>query len=120
SHGMKSPCPTSGWVGLVLVVALSSLGQADAPVPEGALTSARRLFQEGKYAESEESFRALLAQQGPAAAVGIARCQVSVGQRDKAVETLKQDVKEHPDSAALPAELARIALARGDFAAASE
>jgi cellulose synthase operon protein C len=114
---MRLSFPLHVWGGVFLVLGLlgSSL-RADEAVDE-PLAKARRLFQEGKYAEAEDAYQAL-ADDSPSKALGRARCQEAVGQREKAVETLTAAIKSHAAEAALPAELARLALARGDYPAA--
>lgn len=90
---------------------------AGEPAAETPLGQARRMYQAGKYGEAEDAYRALRAEHAVAAALGLARCQEATGSRDKAVETLGDAVKHHATAAGLPAELARLALDRGDFKA---
>ena len=114
---MRTSFPMRTWGGVLVFLAItaaSSAGADDAP-----LAAARRLEQEGKYAEAEDAYRALAASDGSQAALGLARCQEAVGQREEAATTLSDAAKKHPDAASLPAELARLALARGDHAAAA-
>jgi Tfp pilus assembly protein PilF len=93
---------------------------ADEPAAGGPLAAARRQLQEGKFAEAEEAYRALLKAHGAPAALGLARTQAATGHRQQAVETLSSAMKDHPGAAALPAELARLALERGDHDAATQ
>jgi tetratricopeptide (TPR) repeat protein len=82
-----------------------------------SLPEARRLYLQGKYSESEELYRQL----GPenlAAALGAARCQIAVGRLDEAQAALTAARQQHPQAPTLPAELARLALDRGDYPAA--
>ncbi|REK05504.1 MAG: tetratricopeptide repeat protein [Planctomycetota bacterium] len=80
---------------------------------------ARQLLLEGKHAEAQEAYRALVGDDAVAAALGVARCQEATGNREAAAETLTQATGEHGDSAALWAELARLALERGDAQSAA-
>src|SRR5262249_19735976 len=82
-----------------------------------SLAAPRKLWLGGHYSEAEEQY-AKLADDEPAAALSVARCQAAVGERDKAVESLTAAGKKHPRAAALPAELALLAFERGDYAAA--
>jgi tetratricopeptide (TPR) repeat protein len=82
--------------------------------------AARKLLLTGKYAEAEEAFGKLAAQNPVQAALGVARCQASAGKRDEAAAMLKAATAKRPDAAALFAELARLAFERGDYPAAQE
>jgi predicted Zn-dependent protease len=114
-------CPWGGTLlAVVLAVARSPATVGDEPAAKSPLTAARALLQQGKYAEAEEAFRGLPAEHGVAAAVGLARCQESTGHRDAAAQTLREAAKAHLQAAALPAELARLSLVRGDYPAATE
>lgn len=104
--------------GAVCVLALMTVAAAADPPANGTSAQARALFQQGKYAEADEAFRALPAGNEAANALGIARCQEATGEREKSVETLKQAAEKSPQDAALPAELARLALERGDYVSA--
>ncbi len=116
---MRLSFPIRIWGEALLVAALATVVlAADEPAVEAPLVAARRLFQEGKYAEAEDAYRTLIAGQHVPAALGLARCQEAVGQREKAVATLEDAVKHDTDAPALPAELARLALERGDLLAA--
>ncbi len=113
------PAVLAGWLlAPIAMLAPSALRAADPETPS-PLAAARRLLNEGKYAEAEEAFRGQQAKEPVAAALGLARCQRSTGHRDKAVEILTAAFKEHASAAELPAELAALALERGDYAAAS-
>lgn len=106
--------------GALLVFLLAGyVGGYDEPPPE-PLPAATRLLQEGKYAEAQEAFEKLDDSQAVERAVGIARSQEATGDRDKATAALNEAAKAQPKAAALPAELARLALARGDDKAADE
>jgi tetratricopeptide (TPR) repeat protein len=107
--------PTRGCGGTLLALAVAACSAWSAePQTPAPVVAAWRLLQEGKHAEAEEAYRALAAEQGALAALGVARCQEARGHREQAVETLTEAAKTH-DSPALPAELARLALARGDY-----
>jgi tetratricopeptide (TPR) repeat protein len=118
---MKTSFPMGVWGGAILALALLPVcSRAVERADETPLAAARRMFQEGKYAEAEEAYRALPAEHAVAAALGLAGCQEAVGQREQAAQTLSEAAKKHVDAAALPAELARLALVRGDQKAAEE
>ncbi len=106
---------------LVLALCLTDdLAAADPDQPSG-LALARQLLLRGNYAEAEEQYAALAEDQPVAAAVGQARCRKAVGELTKAVELLTAATTTAPDepaSAALSAELARIALESGEYAEA--
>lgn len=90
-----------------------------------ALDDARALYLTGKYAEAEDAYAALAEDDPLRAALGIARCQSSVGELDKAGATLTAAIENAGDAkaaplAALHAEAARQAFQRGDYAAADE
>jgi tetratricopeptide (TPR) repeat protein len=85
------------------------------------LPEARRLLQNGRYAEAQEAFDAILKQDGLAppvratAAMGRAECLASQGdlaEAIKALETLSTDQPENPDPAA---RLAELKFGRGDW-----
>lgn len=78
------------------------------------LAAARALLDGGKYAEAEEAYRSQSEQQPIAAAIGVARCQSSTGHRADAAKTLAAAAADHPESAAIQAEAAQLALDRGD------
>ena len=116
--GVSRRCPQFTLMGAfcVLILAVSSAGAADPPAD--SLAAAQRLLAEGKHAEAAEAFRALADEHPSACALGIARAQEATGQRDKAVATLSEAAKKDATAAALPTELARLALERGDYEAA--
>ena len=116
----------------IVVVAAAIVAQA-APAPKaqekGAaagsvqteLKEARRLLQNGRYAEAEEAFSAILADAkkkaeplAPALKVavilGLADCQASQGEYDKAIERLKAAEAEDPKDADLPGAARRAVL----------
>ncbi|MEX2176694.1 MAG: tetratricopeptide repeat protein [Pirellulaceae bacterium] len=91
-------------------------GLARAQVPD--LTAARSLLLKGSYEEAAEQFAAA-AEKAPAAALGLARCRRAVGRDDDAQKTLQEAAGRFAKSADIPAELAMLALDRGDAAAAA-
>lgn len=104
--------------GAFAALALGPLCRGAGPLDDAPVAEAQRLFQEGKYAEAEDAYRALAAEHAVAAALGLAGCQEAVGRREQAVATLSQAAEKHTAAAALPADLARLAFARGDYKAA--
>ncbi len=104
----------------MLVAVGVGIAAADEPAAPTPLASARQLLQEGKYAEAAEAYQTLLADHGADAAVGLARTQAASGHRDRAVETLTTAARQFPKTVALPAELAYLALVRGDHETATE
>jgi tetratricopeptide (TPR) repeat protein len=125
----------------IVMIAATVVAQGIAPAPkaqekaaapavaEKELKEARRLLQNGRYAEAEEAYTALLAgakkapaklssAQKIAAALGLADCQSSQGDYDKAIGHLKAVEVEEPKNADLPARLAELYLTRGDWEAA--
>jgi len=80
------------------------------------LADARGLLLAGKYAEAEEIYRPL-AENEPAAALGLARCLRETGKADEAAEVLGKAAGDH---APLHAELARLAFERGDYPTAKK
>ncbi|MGP0066306.1 MAG: tetratricopeptide repeat protein [Isosphaeraceae bacterium] len=125
----------------IVMVAATIMAQGAAPAAkaqekaakpaaaEQELKEARRLLQNGRYAEAEEAYSALLGDpkkepaklapaQKIAAVLGLADCQSSQGDYDKAIERLKAAEAEAPKDATLPARLAELYLTRGDWEAA--
>jgi cellulose synthase operon protein C len=104
--------------------------KATAPVAaEKELKEARRLLQNGRYAEAEEAYSALLADSKKepgkltaplraASVLGLADCQSSQGDYDEAIQRLKAAEAESPTNADFPARLADMYLTRGDWDAA--
>ena len=93
------------------------------------LKEARRLLQNGRYAEAEEKLKAIRddAKKAPGAirpalqatlAGDLAECQASQGEYGKAIDGLKAAESENPKNALLPARLADLYLGRGDWEAA--
>ena len=91
---------------LVVVCLTASAVQAG----ESDLAKAQKLLLTGKYAEAEELFRPS-ADRSPEAALGLARCHEAQGRTDEAVKVLGPLAEKHAE---LLAELARLALERGD------
>ncbi len=85
--------------------------------PNDRLSAAQTLLLTGRYAKAAMAFQAELAQANHAvpAAVGLARCHRAQGQGGAAMAVLAKTFHAHPDAAALPAELARLALEQGDY-----
>lgn len=86
---------------------------------ETTLLDARRLYFIGKYAEAEEALVAIADKQPVESALGIARCQQAQGKMAEAEAGLKKAAAKHPRSAEPQAELAVIALERGDYETAA-
>ncbi len=109
------------WAGVVLALvvqlplAIPAEGDAESPI-----AVAERMLLEGKHAEAEEAFAALAKEQPVPAALGLARVQEATGRRDAATATLSTAAKAHAEDARLPAESARLALARGDYQSAQQ
>ncbi len=119
---MRSSFPMPVWGGAMLVLAVGGAYQSAAyeGAAETPLAAARRLFQEGKYAEAQDAYRAVAPQPSAPVALGIARCQEASGKREEAVATLTEAAKTSALVASLPAELARLAFERGDYQAAGQ
>ncbi|WP_165219266.1 tetratricopeptide repeat protein [Aquisphaera insulae] len=107
----------------IVLAALMILAQAPADVPKG-LDAARRLLQNGRYAEADEAYASALADAGKqpggatpavraAVALGRAECQASQGETGKAVEGLKALIAEQPKNAEGIARLADLHFLRG-------
>jgi tetratricopeptide (TPR) repeat protein len=92
---------------LALAIAAGAQGQeANKPAP-------RTLLLTGRYEEATQRYAAT-SEQDPAAAIGLARARLATGQRDKALEILTAAAERFEKSAAIRAELALLALRRGD------
>jgi tetratricopeptide (TPR) repeat protein len=111
---MDNTFPRIFWGGVALGLCLPGLAVGFAGPGSEPLGAATRLFQEGKYAEAQAAFAALDNSEATARALGIARCQVATGEREKAIATLQEAAERDTQAAALPAELAYLALQRGD------
>lgn len=102
---------------LIFSLILCSVHQARS---DDSQATARKLFLTGKYAEAEAAYSDLKAKQPVEAAVGLARCRLETGELKKAQAGLEAALVDHPKAAELHAELARLALLRGDYASAAE
>ena len=111
---MKTSSPQLFGRGLLASLLLAAFCLAADDAPESPLGKARRLYQQGVYAEALDAYQALPADDAVSAAIGMARCQEATGDRDKASATLSAAAEKQPRAAVLPAELARLALVRGD------
>ena len=107
----------------VILVGLLGLVAAE---PTG-LDAARRLWQNGRYAEAQEAYEAIAKGPGELApavrasiALGRADCLVSQGEPDQAIEDLRKAVDDQPEHPGLWARLADLRLARGDWEGATE
>ena len=121
--------------GIVMAV-LVVIAQVAAPPEKGtgdlkSLDAARRLLQNGRYAEAEETFATVEseAKKQPgglalplkvAITLGKAECQAGQGENDKAIEGLKALAAEQPRNADLAARLAELHFNRGDWQAADD
>ncbi len=79
------------------------------------LRDARHLLLTGRYEEAVEAFCQCEAEAPIQAALGRARALESTGAGEEAATVLRDAVRSFPDSAELPAELARLAFGRGDY-----
>jgi Tfp pilus assembly protein PilF len=113
------PC----WI--VLVVALgswsipsrvSAADEADAKKDEkpSPLADARKLYWRGKYAEAQEAYEAAAKADPVGAAIGKARCLTATGKVDEATALLTELAKTETKSAPFLAEIAWLALERGE------
>ncbi len=107
----------------VILVGLLGLVAAE---PTG-LDAARRLWQNGRYAEAQDAYEAIAKAPGELApadrasvALGRADCLVSQGEPDEAIADLRKAVEEQPEHPGLWARLGELRLARGDWEGASE
>jgi Tfp pilus assembly protein PilF len=98
---------------------------APAPDPAG-LDAARRLWQNGRYAEAQEGYEALLKEpeklEGAVrvkAILGRADCLVSQGEVDLALADLTRAAEAQPEVADLAARLAGLKFDRGDWPGAT-
>ena len=84
----------------------------------GDLAIADSLRLTGRYAEARRAYAALAGKHAAAAALGTARCMATVGETEKAIETLGAVAAKQPADAALRAELATLEFERGNREAA--
>lgn len=102
-----------------VVLACALVVSGAAAQAQEKLASAYGLWLRGKYAEAEAAYKQLEADRPAEAALGLARCERSRGRYAQAVERLEAAIAAHPQAATLHAELADLAMARGDFQRAS-
>ena len=112
---MKHHVASGLWGAALLTLVLAAAAPAAEPADASPLVAAHRLLEQGKYAEAEEAYQALSADHGREAAIGLARSREASGHRDEAAKALQAAAEKHPKASALSAELARLALARGDL-----
>ena len=106
-HGILANSATA-WAVLLLVATTSLRGA------EPSLAEARRLYLTGAYDESGEIYRRLDEKEPVAAVIGQVRCFEAVGNVDEAVAVLKAAAKKHESAGEIRAELALLAMERGD------
>src|SRR5208337_4752197 len=115
----------------ITMAVLALLAQAAGPAEKAAVDlkspdAARRLLQNGRYAEAEEAYQAaeseakkqqggLTPQLEAALAMGTAECQASQGEYGKAIEVLKSLAGRQPKNADVTARLAELHFTRGDW-----
>lgn len=106
----------------ILIGWLVTLAPGAAPLEE-----ARRLWQNGRYAEAQEAYEAVLkgaeALDAPSrtrAALGLADALASQGEGVKAVEGLRKALEAQPQNADLAARIADLRFAKGDWKEAED
>src|SRR5271165_3701395 len=118
----------------ITMAVLAFLAQAAGPAEKAEVDpkspdAARRLLQNGRYAEAEEAYLAaeseakkqkggLTPQLEVALALGTAECQASQGEYGKAIEVLKSLAGRQPKNADVTARLAELHFTRGDWESA--
>jgi tetratricopeptide (TPR) repeat protein len=112
---MNRSFPLDAWRGLLVALAATALLVRAAEPEPAPRAAARKLLLEGKHDEAREAYQALEPKHPVAAALGIARAQEATGHREEAVKTLAAAAKKDPKSPLPAAELARLALNRGDY-----
>jgi Tfp pilus assembly protein PilF len=105
---------------ILAALAAAALAARGAWGAEAGLARADSLRWVGRWEEARAAYAAAPAGRAAEAAVGIARCLAAVGNADQAIETLSAAASKHPDTAAIPAELAALELERGDYDAAQK
>jgi tetratricopeptide (TPR) repeat protein len=110
---------------MVSAILCTILVTVAAPEGPAGLDNARRLWQNGRYAEAQEGYEALLKEPDKLepgdrvrANLGRADCLASQGEIAKAIEDLAAAAAAQPDKADLPARLADLRHGRGDWAGA--
>lgn len=96
---------------LFVVAALA----AEPTASESPLKEARSLYLRGNYAEAGEAYAKLADNEPVASVIGQARCLTAVGKTDEAERLLAATAKKHDDAGEIRAELAHLALDRGDY-----
>jgi tetratricopeptide (TPR) repeat protein len=98
--------------------------EAAEPAPIGSVSAkpsaaaAQRLFLRGDYSEAQEMDAHLSPGESTVGAIGTARCLTAVGKENEAVKLLAKaaaSTKESTEAGAIAAELAELALERGDL-----
>jgi tetratricopeptide (TPR) repeat protein len=111
------------------IVAQAAVGQDKGGAEIKGLDEARRLLQNGRYAEAEEAYAAAEAEArkapggvapplGLAVALGLAECRASQGEYGKAIKGLEELATKEPKNADVAARLAELRFQRGDWEAA--
>src|SRR5436853_6453641 len=101
-------------------VCLLLLSFAPAARADETLAGADKLRLTGRYDEAVRAYQQNLEKEPVAAVVGLSRTLQAQGKYAEAVTTLTAASEKQPAAAALPAELALLALQRGDHAAAQK
>jgi len=103
-----------------LAVAVLAMVASVAQVDAATLESARQLYLTGRYEEAIEQYQSLADESGAAVALGLARCQASLGKDVAAEDTLEAALEKFDSAAALRAELAKLYFQRGEYERAHE
>jgi tetratricopeptide (TPR) repeat protein len=95
--------------------------------PDDEINAARRLWQNGRYAEARESYEAILKKPGPLdpantakVELGRVNCLASEGEYPKAIEAVEALLAKQPANPDALARLAELRFTRGDWAGAEE
>ena len=112
------PRPLASLLFCLCLAVLPCLASAADDEPATDLSAARRLLLTGKYTEAAEAYQALADVEPVAAAVGLACCHASRGEREAADAVLAKVIESHPRAAEVHAERAALAFERGDYKAA--
>ncbi len=105
---------------LLLSCFLAAPIHAESPHGQNDVHEARLLLSKGNYAEATEAYSKLAATQPVDGAIGRARSLAAVGKLDEAAAILTAAIKRHQSAGKLRAELALLALNRGDSTRARE
>lgn len=112
---------TRGLAAALMIGALNlSASVAEDAAPGKDLAAAGKLWLKGRYEEAEAAFRRLQAAEPVAAARGLAKCFSSTGRADEAEKLLGELQAASGNVAELTADLASLALERGDHDAAKK